>query len=263
MQAQPAIWALPLCGLILGAIIGSFLATLVLRWPEGRSIATGRSACDNCGRMLTASELVPILSFVVFRGRARCCGTRIARLHPTTEILAAIIGATAFLVAPPLDAMAGALFGWLLLTLALLDWRHFWLPARLTYSLGIAGLIVGWAGIGAPLHDRIIGGLVGFAAFEAIRLGYRRLRHRDGMGAGDVRLFAGIGLWLGWRPLPLVLLLASLAGLIWCVILIVTRRRAPIGKVQFGAFLALAGWAIWIALQSSWLSPSFGGAIGP
>jgi len=262
MQVQPSVWILPLFGLFLGAILGSFIATLALRWPEGRSIVTGRSACDGCGRTLVAPDLIPIVSFIVFRGRARCCGNAIAPLHPITEILAAFIGATAFLVAPPPEAIAGASFGWLLLTLALLDWRHYWLPERLTYGLGIVGLIVGWAGIGAPLPDRIIAGLVGFAAFEAVRVGYRRLCHRDGMGAGDARLFAGIGLWLGWRPLPLVLLCASLTGLLYAM-LVVARRREPIGKVPFGSFLALSGWATWLALRSLWLSPSFGGAIGP
>jgi leader peptidase (prepilin peptidase)/N-methyltransferase len=250
-------------GALFGAIIGSFVGTLVLRWPDGKSVASGRSACDGCGRTLTAPDLIPLLSFFVFRGRARCCGTNIATLHPLTEIFAVAIGAIAFAICSPQQAIAGAIFGWLLLTLALLDWRHFWLPAQLTYSLGIVGLAIGWLGIGVPFHDRLIGGLIGFVAFEALRIGYRLLRHRDGMGAGDARLFAGIGLWLGWRPLPLVLLLASFSGLVWCMILIVARRGQPVGKVPFGAFLALAGWATWIALQSSLLSPSFGGAISP
>lgn len=260
MPALSSLSAFPLIGALLGALIGSFVGTLVLRWPAGKSVASGRSACDGCGRTLTAPDLIPLLSFFIFRGRARCCGTRIAILHPLAEGLAAVIGAVAFAISPPQHAIAGALFGWLLLALALLDWRHYWLPARLTYGLGIVGLIVGWLGIGVPLHDRIIGGLAGFAAFEVVRIGYRLLRGRDGMGAGDARLFAGIGLWLGWRPLPLVLLLASLAGLTWCVALVIVRRGQPVGKVQFGSFLALAGWVMWIAMQSLWLSPSFGGA---
>lgn len=262
MPTLPPLWVLALFGSLLGAIIGSFIATLVLRWPAGRSIATGRSACDGCGRPLTAVDLIPLVSFLAFRGRARCCGTPIAPLHPLTELLSAAIGAIAFIAAPPPDALAGALFGWFLLTLALLDWLYFWLPARLTYSLGSVGPIVGWIGIGAPLRDRLIGGLAGFAAFETVRIGYRLLRGRDGMGAGDVRLFAAIGLWLGWRPLPPVLLLASLTGLMWCGILAISRRGRPIGKIQFGTFLALAGWVTWIAIQSPMLSPSLGGATG-
>jgi len=251
MPASLPIWASPLSGALLGAIIGSFVATLVLRWPAGRSVATGRSRCDGCDRPLSAPDLIPLLSFALYRGRARCCGAPIAALHPLTEALAMLIGAVAFAVAPPLDALAGALFGWMLLALALLDWRHFWLPARLTLALALAGLALGVAGVGVDLPSRIIGGVAGFAMFEAVRLGYRALRHRDGMGGGDVRLFGAIGLWLGWRALPFVLLGASLAGLAWCLILAARRPRTPIGKVQFGAFLALAAWLVWIAGQTS------------
>ncbi len=240
-------WALPLSGAVLGAIIGSFVATLVLRWPAGRSVAKGRSACDGCGRTLSAPDLVPLLSFVLYRGRARCCGATIAPLHPLTEALAAIIGAVAFAVAPPFEAVAGALFGWMLLALALLDWRHFWLPTKLTVTLALTGLAIAIAG--PDLASRLIGGVAGFVLFEAVRLGYRALRHRDGMGGGDVKLFGAIGLWLGWRALPFVLLGASLAGLLWCLILIARRPGQPIAKVQFGTFLALAAWLIWLAGQ--------------
>jgi leader peptidase (prepilin peptidase)/N-methyltransferase len=242
------IWSLALFGALLGAIIGSFVATLVLRWPADQSVARGRSACDGCGKALSAIDLVPLASYIAYRGRARCCGTPIAPLHPLTELLAAAVGAIAFGFAPMPDALAGALFGWILLALALLDWRHLWLPERLTIGLAIAGLAIGWLGIGAPLPDRLIGGIVGFVAFEAVRLGYRWLRGREGMGGGDVRLFGAIGLWLGWRSLPIVLLVASLAGLAWALVLVV-RRMGPVGKLPFGAFLSLAAWLVWLVGQ--------------
>lgn len=242
-----AIWALPLSGAILGTIIGSFVATLVLRWPARRSVAAGRSACDGCGRTLSAPDLIPILSYLLYRGRARCCDAPIAPLHPLTEVLAALIGAIAFAAAPPLEAFAGALFGWMLLALALLDWRHFWLPNKLTAALALTGLAFAIAG--PDLTARLIGGVAGFAMFEAVRLAYRALRHREGMGGGDVKLFGAIGLWLGWRALPFVLLAASLAGLAWCLILLARRPGQPIAKVQFGTFLALAAWCIWLAGQ--------------
>jgi leader peptidase (prepilin peptidase)/N-methyltransferase len=250
MPALPPAWIIALLGAIFGAIIGSFIATLVMRWPAGRSVSAGRSACDGCGRTLSAIDLIPLLSFLAVRGRARCCGARIAPLHPVTEVLAAAIGAVAFAMASWPEALAGAAFGWMLLTLALLDWRHFWLPERLTIALALAGLAVGWLGIGPVLQERLIGGVAGFLSFEIVRRLYRLLRHRDGMGGGDVRLFGAIGLWLGWRPLPVVLLVASVTGLIWAGLLLLRRRGQPVGKVPFGAFLAFAGGIMWLVEQA-------------
>jgi leader peptidase (prepilin peptidase)/N-methyltransferase len=244
-----------LAGGVLGAIIGSFLATLVVRWPEGRSIARGRSTCDGCGVPIGAARLIPIFSYALQRGRTACCGSRIDGLHPLAEIAAAGIGALSFAVAAdPTQALAGALFGWLLLALALCDARHFWLPDRLTGALALAGLAAGVAGIAPPLADRLIGGAAAFATFAMIRHGYRLLRRREGMGGGDVKLFAAIGLWLGWRMLPLLLLGAALAGLLWCIVQLVRGRALDAGSsVPFGMFLALAGWAAWTVDALGWM----------
>lgn len=236
-------------GAVLGAIIGSFIGTLAIRWPRGQSVAQGRSACDACGVPVGAVRLIPIISFAVQRGRAACCGASIDPLHPTAELLAAAIGAISLAITPDLwQAAAGALFGWLLLALALLDARHGWLPDRLTLTLALAGLAAGLAGLPPLLMDRLIGGAAGFLLFALIRRGYRLLRRREGMGGGDVKLFGAIGLWLGWQALPMVLLGSALAGLAWSLALIIGGRRLTVtSSVPFGVFLALAAWAAWIA----------------
>lgn len=236
-------------GALLGVIFGSFIATIVIRWPQGRSVAQGRSACDQCGRELGPARLVPILSYVVQRGRAACCGGRIDPVHPLTELLAAAIGASSVAVASDLpQAIVGALLGWLLLTLAMLDARHFWLPDRLTGTLAAAGLVVGLAGFAPGLTDRLAGGVAGFLLLEAARFGYRRLRGREGMGGGDPKLFGAIGLWLGWRVLPVVLLGAAMAGLAAALLLLLSGRRlSATSRLPFGPFLALAGWGVWVA----------------
>jgi leader peptidase (prepilin peptidase)/N-methyltransferase len=235
-------------GAVLGAIIGSFIATLAVRWPQGRSAMRGRSACDACGAPIGAARLIPLVSFVVQRGRAACCGVSIDRLHPIAELLAAAIGAISLAVAPGLwQAAGGALFGWLLLTLALLDARHGWLPDRLTLALALLGLAAGLAGLPPALPDRLIGGAAGFLLFAIIRHGYRLLRHREGMGGGDVKLFGAIGLWLGWQALPMVLLGAALAGLVWASAeMALGKRLTATSSVPFGVFLALAAWASWM-----------------
>lgn len=236
-------------GALLGVIFGSFIATIVVRWPLGRSAARGRSACDGCGAPLGPSRLVPVLSYIVQHGRAACCGGRIDPVHPLAETFGGAIGALAVAVAPdPAQAIAGAMFGWLLLTLALLDLRHFWLPDRLTAALALAALAVGLAGLPPVLPDRLIGGAAGFFLLEAVRLGYRRLRGREGMGGGDPKLFGAIGLWLGWRMLPIVLLGAALAGLAAALLLsLAGRRLGATSRLPFGPFLALAAWGAWAA----------------
>jgi len=235
-------------GALLGAIFGSFIATIAIRWPQGRSVARGRSACDHCGATLGPGRLVPLLSYVAQRGRAACCGGRIDPIHPLTEVMAAVVGAASAAAAPDLpQSVAGAAFGWILLALAMIDTRHFWLPDRLTATLAAVGLLAGMAGIPPGLSDRLAGGLSGFALLALVRLGYRRLRGREGMGGGDAKLFGAIGLWLGWRALPLVLFGAALAGLAWALLLMIAGRRLhAASRLPFGPFLALAGWAVWI-----------------
>ncbi|MDE0947668.1 MAG: prepilin peptidase, partial [Sphingobium sp.] len=121
-----------LIGGLAGAILGSFLATLILRWPQGRSVMRGRSACDGCGRTLGAQDLIPLFSAMIQRGRCRSCGAAIDPLHGRVEAGCAVIGALALGAMPDLGGIGWAVFGWLLLTLAVLDWRHFWLPDALT-----------------------------------------------------------------------------------------------------------------------------------
>lgn len=236
-------------GALLGAIFGSFIATIVVRWPEGRSVAHGRSACDHCGATLGPGRLVPLLSYALQGGRAACCGGRIDPIHPVAELLAALIGAASVATASDLpQAAAGAIFGWLLLTLALLDLRYYWLPDLLTGGLALAGLALAAAGLPPDLSDRLAGGAAGFLLLAGIRFAYRRLRGREGMGGGDPKLFGAIGLWLGWRALPAVLLGGALTGLAWALLLTIAGKPlSASAKLPFGPFLAAAAWIVSIA----------------
>jgi leader peptidase (prepilin peptidase)/N-methyltransferase len=242
---------LPILLGVLGLILGSFIATLVLRWPAGRSVG-GRSACDACGRVLAPWELVPLASAAVLRGRCRTCRAPIVGLHSWVELAALSIGAAAGAVAPWPEALAGAAFGWLLLTLALLDGRHWWLPDPITALLAAGGIATGLLGLGPPLLDRAIGGLAGFGALWSIATAYRRLRGREGMGGGDPKLFGGIGLWLGWQLLPSVLLVASLLGLGVVLFRTLTgRAMARTDALPLGVLLAAAAYPAWLIMVAS------------
>ena len=230
---------------LLGAILGSFIATLVLRWPDGRTLG-GRSACDACGRVLGPFELVPLVSAAALRGRCRTCHAPIAPLHWQVEAGAAAIGALSGWLAPDAAGVAGAVFGWLLLTLALLDLRQWILPNALTALLAATGFTGGLIGLTPALSDRVIGGVVGFALLLFIREAYWLIRRREGMGGGDPKLFGAIGLWLGWQMLAPTLLVACLLGLgIALFTKLAGREMTWLSPVQLGALLAAAAYPAW------------------
>uniref|UniRef100_UPI003593B86C prepilin peptidase n=1 Tax=Blastomonas sp. TaxID=1909299 RepID=UPI003593B86C len=173
------------------------------------------------------------------------CGASIGRDALWIELLAASIGALAMAVQPGWEGVALAAFGWLLLPLAWLDLRHFWLPHRLTALLALGGIVSGLAGLAPALTERLIGGIAGFALLWLVAWGYRRARGHDGMGGGDPWLMGAIGLWLGWQALPMVLLGASGLGLI--VALVMQRRGGNVtaaSRFPLGTLLAIAAWPV-------------------
>ncbi|WP_294329345.1 A24 family peptidase [uncultured Sphingomonas sp.] len=244
------IWGWPVLLSALGAVFGSFIATLAIRWPEGRSTIIGRSACDACGTTLRPAELVPVVSYIVQRGRCGRCSAPIARSHWYTELIGLAIGGGAGLLAPGAEGAAGAVFGWLLLALAALDLAAFWLPNALNATLALCGLAAGASGLNPPVAARLIGGGAGFALLWLVAQVYKALRGRQGLGGGDPKLFGAIGCWLGWQALPLVLLAASLIGLAAVLGFISAGRRVrATDRLPFGVMLAAGAWAVWIGGQ--------------
>ncbi|WP_066779070.1 prepilin peptidase [Sphingomonas sp. CCH5-D11] len=233
-------WPLELS--ILGAILGSFLATVAIRWPAGRSALSGRSLCDGCGRPVAARDLVPILSALLLRGRARCCGARISRLHSAVEIACAICGLTAGLVASDVTSLVIAAFGWLLVLVAALDATELWIPDPLIAIVAVTGLATAVL-LPPPVSDRLIGGAAGFGSLWLIGFAYLRLRGQEGLGGADPKLFGAIGLWLGWRLLPAVLLFAAMIGLGMVALRLAAGRAVARDEaVPFGAYLAAAAY---------------------
>ena len=239
------LWAWIVAGALLGAIAGSFLATLTVRWPRGERVS-GRSVCDGCGRTLRWFELIPLVSAVAQRGRCRRCGAAIDPDHAAVEWGCAVIGAAAFGLTPGMGGAGWALFGWVLLTLAALDARHMWLPDRLTLTLGVGGLLIGGLTTGVSLIDRTIGAFAGLGALWLIGTGYRQLRGREGLGGGDPKLLGAIGTWLGWQALPFILLVASILGLIAATL---SGELKGDRRLAFGAALAAAALPGWLALR--------------
>lgn len=235
---------------ILGLVLGSFLAGLSWRWPRGESAFSGRSHCASCSATLGARDLVPVLSHLVLRGRCRHCSAIIPARHLAIEVTSAVIVSASVAAVPGLAGVAGALFGLALLLLLVLDVEHFWLPDVIVLPLLGLGL---WLGPGS-IASRAIGAAAGFAALWLVAALYQRWAGREGMGAGDPKLFAAIGAWLGWAALPLVLLGASLVGLL-LVLLDRLRGKRVAGDTMLplGALMAGVAWPLWLLLVAGGL----------
>jgi leader peptidase (prepilin peptidase)/N-methyltransferase len=240
LEPLPLGASLVLAGL-LGLVIGSFAATLVLRWGAGRSIF-GRSQCDGCGRTLGAVDLVPLFGWMIRRGRCGDCGSAIDPLHLRVELACLAIGMVSVAAFPGAAGWCLALFGWMLLPLALLDARHYWLPDALVAALALAGLLLAAPMLDTTMAARLIGAMAGGLTLALLARFFFQVRGREGMGGGDPKLAAAIGCWLGWMPLPLMFLLASASGIIWG--LLTQKKDVPITEqhIPFGAFMAAAAW---------------------
>lgn len=227
--------------------IGSFLGVVIERLPAGRGILVGRSRCDHCQAVLAVRDLVPVVSWLANRGRCRHCGVSLGSFLPLAELAALWIAVWAVLVVPGSLAWLTAAFGWTLLALGSIDHRAYLLPDVITLPLAAAGLLVAWLVHATPVVDHAIGAVAGFLGLIAVARLYRAIRHRDGLGGGDAKLFGALGAWVGWQGLPTVILYAALSGLLWALLRRASekparwRRRLP-----FGPHLCLAGWLVWL-----------------
>ena len=229
-----------------GPVIGSFLGVVLTRLPAGISITRGRSRCDRCGAALKPWDLVPIISWLLLRGRCRYCKSTINSDLVRMELLALAVPLWAATAVPQGKILwISCALGWGLLILAFIDARHFRLPDALTLPLAVAGLCA--TALVAPGHlpDHVIGGAVGYAFFWSIRWFYRRLRGMEGLGGGDVKLFAAAGFWLGWMALPAILLIATITTLGFYRV--AARDKVGTGKkLPFGIGLCCGTWLVWL-----------------
>ncbi|MGZ8337876.1 MAG: prepilin peptidase [Allosphingosinicella sp.] len=238
-------------GLVLGAILGSFVATVLIRWPQGKSVIAGRSRCDSCGKPLGPRDLVPLLSYAALHGRCRGCGVRIDRRHLGVELSAALVGLVALIAHPLPLAIVSALLGLWLLLIAALDVEHHWLPDRLTLPLIPLGLVAAWAGFGPPLLDRLLGAALGWGVLVLIAIAYRRLRGREGMGGGDPKLLAALGAWLGAYQLPFLLVGAGVLGLGAALLMRLRGEEvSATSRLPLGALLAVTAWPVWLVVAA-------------
>ena len=237
-------WVWPV---LLAPFIGSFLGVVVSRAESPHGIVFGRSACASCGTQIAARDLVPLMSWLILRGRCRLCAQPIGAFHPLIELAALAVALwSASLVSGGL-LWVSCCFGWALLALAATDLKYFLLPDFLTLPLIPAGLLVAWIFTPSALLDNMIGAVAGYGFVVALRYLYWRLRRREGMGLGDAKLLAASGAWVSWSALPSVILLGALTGLAFA--LVGNMRGGTLSltnRVPFGTFLCLGTWIVWL-----------------
>lgn len=225
---------------MLGLLMGSAVTALAYRIPRGRSWVRGRSACPACGATLQPIDLVPVLSFVVSRGRCRHCGARIAWRYPLTELLCAAWALLLYRhVGLGFDYPFLAVWGFLLIALMWIDLDFQLLPDGLTFpgTLVATAAVLQWPG-GA--RHALLGVIVGSGLLWLIAWAYLKLRHVEGMGGGDIKLAAMFGVVLGWKLTLLTLFMGALAGSLWGGALMLRRHGDGRTPLPFGTLLAPA-----------------------
>lgn len=240
----PLITAAVLGGL--GLIIGSFLAAVSVRLPQGVDVVSKPSQCMGCERPLRPWELVPVFSWLALRARCARCGVRISLRYPAVEAAAGLVGVWAGLAFGDWTLAAiTAVLGWQLLLIAVIDAEHMLLPDVLTWPLigtGLAASVL----LGQGWHGVLSAG-IGLAALWLVAWGYRAARGRQGLGGGDPFLFAGAGAWVGWQGLPSVLLWACALGFSLVIARLAVRRSvSSTDRMPFGPGLALGVWLTWL-----------------
>jgi leader peptidase (prepilin peptidase)/N-methyltransferase len=201
-----------------------------------------RSACPHCGHVLSAWENLPVLSYLLLRGRCSACNAHVSLRYPLLEIASAAFAAGALaLFGPTLTALAAFGLCAALLAMSAIDIDTHLLPDSMTLPLLWAGIIVNFNGMFASLHDAVLGAIFGYLVLWVVYWLFRLVRGVEGMGYGDFKLLAALGAWLGWAALPQIVLIAAVAGAVVGLAATWRGRMRFEEPLPFGPFLAAGG----------------------
>lgn len=261
---QPAVF--PWVALAFGLCVGSFLNVVIHRLPRmmerawradcaelaGQeppkeapyNLVVPRSGCPGCGRPIRAIENIPVFSWLALRGKCAGCSMRISLRYPLVELLAGVGAAgSAWHFGFSLAALGAALFIWSTLALAFIDQATGYLPDDITLPLLWAGLLFNLAGSFAPLRDAVIGAAAGYLSLWLVYWAFKLATGKEGMGYGDFKMNAAVGAFLGWKVLPLVILLSAVVGLVFGIVQMLVARGGWVRdfRFHFGPYIAIAG----------------------
>lgn len=202
-----------------------------------------RSQCPQCHVTLTGWQLIPLLGFFLQKGKCSACHHKISPRYPLIESITVILSIVVFLkYGFSLPSFMYLLFTWILLSITVIDIEHQIIPDELNYILMWLGLLWSLSSFHVSPRDSIIGAITGYLFLWLIGSLYTRCRKKEGLGHGDYKLFAALGAWLGWQPLPFLLLLSALVGLLAGGTVLLLKKQSLKTPLAFGPYLALGGW---------------------
>ena len=254
---------------ILGLIIGSFINVVIYRLPimlekqwreqcrellgygekdvtessEPFNLIVPRSRCPHCGQLIKAFSNIPVISFLVQKGKCSECNLPISIRYPVVEILSALMAAVvAIHYGLSYETLFAIVLTWSLIILSFIDLDHQILPDDIIYPVLWLGLIVNMFGLFTDIYSSLIGSILGYTILWTVFIVFKLLTGKEGMGYGDFKLLALLGAWLGWQAIPLIILVSSLMGALIGISLILFAKRDKGIPIPFGPYLALAGW---------------------
>lgn len=221
---------------VFGTVIGSFLNVCIYRIPAGRSIVTPPSHCPRCGTRLAPRDLVPLFSYIFLKGKCRYCGARISLQYPAVELLTGMLFlAAAWRFGPSPHALGAVVLFSLLISVSVIDIHHRIIPNGIVLAGLFFGILLNFHSLNA-----VYNGLLGFFLGGGILL-LVALAFRGGMGGGDIKLAAMMGVYLGWQHILLTLFLSFLFGSIIGMGMVFIRGKTLKDAIPFGPFLAAGG----------------------
>lgn len=262
LQSSPYLF-ITLC-LVVGLMVGSFLNVVIHRLPKmlerewleqcaefkGERLAAAprfnlvipRSACPQCGKLITVLENIPLLSYLVLHGKCSGCGAPISKRYPLVEALCGVLSAIiAWRFGFGMTALAAMLFAWCMIALTFIDLDTQLLPDGITLPLLWCGLLFNLGTLFSDVKSAVIGATAGYLALWTVYWIFKWATGKEGMGYGDFKLLAAIGAWLGYKMLLPVILLSSFVGAAVGITLILTKGRSRNVPIPFGPYLAVAG----------------------
>jgi leader peptidase (prepilin peptidase)/N-methyltransferase len=215
---------------------------------ETFNLAAPRSRCPACGNQIKAWQNIPVLSWLLLRGKCGSCAAPISARYPAIELLTGLATlAVLYIFGFTWLGLAASLYTWVLIAATFIDFDTQLLPDQLTLPLLWLGIIVNMSdgfGGGAivDLNSALVGAMAGYLFLWGTYWAFKLITGKEGMGYGDFKLLAAIGAWLGWQIIPGAILIAALSGLLYAMITALGGRRESGKPIAFGPFLAVAGW---------------------
>lgn len=266
--------------ILTGLSVGSFLNVVIFRLPlilekewrqqchefleindkekaEKISLSSPASACPKCQHKIRFWENIPVISYILLRGKCSSCGNKISVQYPIIEIITALLSliiAIHFGVSG--ETVAALLLTWSLISLTMIDFHTQLLPDNITLPLIWLGLIVNTSGLFTDLQSSVIGAISGYLILWLVFHAFKLITGKEGMGYGDFKLLAALGAWMGWQFLPQIIILSSLVGAIIGISMMIFLKHDRNKPIPFGPYLAIAGWIAMVwgqQINSTWL----------